>query len=159
MARLRLVLLLAVLAGLSGFWLGEAERGVAGLVDGALGCLVAFVVAALWRGSWLRRLGHGLGGAAVWWLAFLAGQQSSQGTFNRCLAEGEQLRAALAAYRLQHSGYPSDLAALGRPLPCKPYLHASRLHYQPTPTGYELWFGDTFVTHRATELQGFEGRK
>jgi len=159
MARLRLVLLLAVLAGLSGFWLGEAGRGVAGLVDGALGCLVAFVVAALWRASWLRRLGRGLGAAAVWWLAFLAGQQSVQAAFNRCFDEGEELRAALAAYRLQHPGYPSDLAAVGRPLPCKPYLHASLLHYQLTPSGYELWFGDAFVTYRATELQKFEGRK
>lgn len=159
MARLCLLLLLAVLAGLSGFWLGETGRGVTGLFEGALGCLAAIVTAALGRGTWLLRLGRGLGVAAVWWLAFLAGQQSAQDAFNRCMDEGEQVRAALAAYRLQHLGYPSDLAGMGRSLPCKPYLHASLLHYQLTPSGYELWFGDAFVTYRATELQGFEGRK
>lgn len=163
MARLRLDLLLAALAGLSGFWLGEAGRGVAGFFEGALGCLAVFVVTVLWRGSWLSRLGYGLGVglgvAGVWWLSFLAGQQSVQAAFNRCLDEGAQVRAALAAYRLKHPGYPPALAALGGPLPCKPYLHASLLHYQRTPSGYELWFGDVFVTHRATELQEFESRK
>lgn len=159
MARLRLVLFLAALAGLFSFWLGEAGRGIDGLFDGLLGCLVAFIVAALGRASWYWRLGRGLGVAAVGWLAFLAGHQSVQAAFNRCFDEGEELRAALAAYRLQHPGYPSDLAAIGRPLPCKPYLHASLLHYQLTLSGYELWFGDAFVTYRATELQKFEVRK
>jgi len=159
MPRLRLALLLAALAGLSGFWLGEAGRGIDGLFDGLLGCLAAFIVAALGRASWLGRLGRGLGVAAVGWLAFLAGQQSAQATFNRCLDEGEELRGALTAYRLQHPDYPSNLAALGRPLPCKPYLHASLLHYQRTDSGYELGFGDGFVSYRATEAQAFEGRK
>lgn len=146
---------LAVLA----FWMGEAGGGFAGLSSAFLYGLLLAIAAAAWRGPVWRRIWRAMGSLSLWMAAFMAGQDSAGDAFNGCIANGETVRLALAAYTRQHGVYPATLAELPGPLPCERLLRPSLLHYRLTDGGYELSFGDALVLFMASESEAFEARK
>jgi len=95
--------------------------------------------------------------------AFLFGQASNGRAFNECVAHGGEVRALIQAYFQEHQHYPPTLSALNlaasSKVPCNRILRPSILNYQLTKQGYQLYFGDAFVSFTATESQPFDAHK
>ena len=95
-------------------------------------------------------------------LAFLlwqTGHASHANAFAACLDQGEMLRQRLDVFRRQYGAFPAALDELPGPLPCPLITRASLLDYQRSEDGYRLSFGDSLVSHAASERLPFSAHK
>ena len=145
---------------LASFWLGEHNTKllpIEDLLTVAPAVIVLPLVLRLTR-RWVAVLATSLiffGFAAAWW----AGAVERMHAQNECIERGEEARLALANYFAMRGRYPSNLAELNRRLPGDLFLPPRLLHYEVTPSGYHLWFGDWLASHDANENQSFMARK
>lgn len=148
--------LLLLVTGLSGFWLGE---GFVPLISTT--ALLAFIALPLAVAALAPRrdgfqvrvtlLAAGLLFVGGW----SAGQTSAGKAFDDCLSRGEEVRLALADYRLQHGRFPARLADLAVDLPGWRLLRPSLWSYQPREGDYRLSFSNGLVRHVANARYPF----
>ena len=91
----------------------------------------------------------------VWYLA----EKSFYSAYNACIDDGSQVRVLLEKYHTINSHYPDSLRQLDTDLPCSRFINGTILQYVKIEDGYELYFSDWLVTHRATHEQDFLASK
>ena len=164
-----LLVLLALALLALGEWAGEdmveTRQLVLILGDGRtlLAAVAAFILWCAAGRSW-RRAGARAVASAMLVAALAAGLWGGSvveaRAFNACVARGEDVRAALEAYRVAHGEYPPSLAALGWPrLPGARLLHGNLLTYESDRSSYRLRFRDWFYEYRASNESAFMAHK
>lgn len=149
---------LLILLLITAFWWGEGGGGIDATMSA---CIVAILVSAIvFFTQWklLFKVSAYLGLSALFIAAFIAGQASNGRAFNECVAHGDDARTLLQAYFQVNQSYPATLSVLNS-VQCNRILRSSILDYQLTKQGYQLYFGDSFVSFVATESQPFEAHK
>lgn len=114
--------------------------------------------------NWAIYFSLGFVSLAAWMFGYVSGSSAYSRAYNDCVANGEQVRVALADYYQIHQVYPERLSALNAKLPCEidlrpSFLPTSMLSYKRTAQGYSLYFGDAFVSHEASQAKPFEAHK
>ncbi len=148
--------LLLAATGLAGFWLGE---GFVPLVSTTallafIGLPLAVVALAPRRDSFHVRLTL-LAAGLLFVGAWSVGQTTAAKAFDDCLNRGEEVRLALAEYRLLHGRFPGRLADLAIDLPGRLLLRPSLWSYQPREGDYRLSFSNGRVRHVANARYPF----
>jgi hypothetical protein len=149
---------LPILLLIAAFWWGEGGGGIDAIMSACIAALLVSVVVFFTQLKRVFKVLAYLFLSALFIGAFIAGQASSGRAFNECVEHGNDARAKLQAYFLAHQSYPATLYELNQ-VPCNRILRASILSYQPTKQGYQLYFGDSFVSFTATESKPFEAHK
>lgn len=154
-----------LVAGGLGFWSGEAQGSfelslTRALVYGlAFACAVPAATVALRGARWRYALVLPVL-SLVWCSGLCIGGQSPVNAFNSCIHHGEQVRAQLAAHKREHGHFPAHLDELAeRPACGERISRPNILHYKRVDEGYELMFGDAWVTHTATDEEMFSAAK
>jgi hypothetical protein len=152
--------MLLPMALILGIWSGEDLSTLLGLSNGALTMMgICFVGAILIPRGVLQRFLFPLGVAGLLVAGHQIGNHSSKTAFNECFDSGESVRKDLADYRSRTGAFPETLKAMGKPLPDGRLLRGSLLEYHREGDGYELAFGDHWVSHRATSSRAFHANK
>jgi len=149
---------LLILLLIPAFWWGEAGGGIDAMMPASIVAIIVSSIVFFTRLKLALKIFIFLFLSASLVGAFLAGQASNGRAFNECLEHGEDARTLLQGYFQSHQNYPASLSAFNK-VPCNRILHSSILNYQLTKRGYQLYFGDSFVSFTATESQPFEAHK
>lgn len=162
-----IVLLLA--AALGGVWLGEDLLRSPLHVESEVRSPVVLITLAV-IGLWGFFGGRPAQGAARFVMilslcaaaagGWFAGRHEATIAFNDCVERGEEVRTALARYHRKYKRYPESLEMLAmQNLPGKRLLRGNLLQYIGSEQRYRLMFRDHFVTHVASERNGFIAQK
>jgi hypothetical protein len=156
----RIAFTLLAVGVLLGWLLNLGERGLALWDDRVMLAMATLLVPPMlaWR-RWPWRLTIATLAVMAGALTFQAGSTSYVHAYNACLDDGEIARNALHEFRRQHGSYPARLEDLPGPLPCGLYTRPTILVYRAEGNGYTLSFGDSLVTHSATEAEAFSAHK
>lgn len=156
--RTALVLLLSLF---SGYWLGEHRQSFLPLSEILFASIL--LVSVSWQFKlkrWPTFLVIAMCLLTTFSFSWYLGSKILQFTFNDCLHNGEEIRSKLAGFYQKNRFYPNTLEQLNaKYLPCQRVFPPQLLVYETTPSGYNLSFGDSIVTHMATEKSGFEAHK
>lgn len=142
------------------YWLGEHNTELFS-IDGLLAGLPAAVILPFMLWGW-RKWCALLAPFAILFVSigvWIGGAVEGIYAQNECYERGEEARVVLARFHASRGRYPASLLELDERLPCQLILPPSVLHYERTPTGYHMWFGDKLVSHDATEAQEFIAHK
>ena len=152
--------MLLPVAFILGIWSGEDLSTLLGLSNGALAMMgICLVSAILIPRGVLQRCLFPIGVVGLLVAGHQIGSHSSKTAFNECFRSGESVRKDLAGYRSRTGAFPETLEAMGKPLPGGRLLRGSLLEYHREGDGYELSFGDHWVSHRATSSSAFHAHK
>jgi hypothetical protein len=145
----------------SGYWLGEHRQSFLPLSEILFASIL--LVSVSWQFKlkrWPTFLVIALCLLTTFSFSWYLGSKILQLTFNDCWHNGERTRAKLADFYQKNRFYPKTLEQLNsKNLPCQLVFPPQLLVYETTPSGYNLSFGDSIVTHMATEKSAFEAHK
>ena len=140
------------------FWWGEAGGGIESTVQVLLISIFLSSAAFFIKKKLIYKLATYGVLVSLLMCAYQAGQASMGRAFNHCVEHGEDVRVDLQKYFEVHHRYPNVLAELDNKT-CDRILRPSILSYLPVNQGYQLYFGDSFVSFTANESQPFEAHK
>jgi hypothetical protein len=156
--RIALVMLLALF---SGYWLGEHRQSFLPLRE--LLFVSVLLVSVGWQiklKRWPTLLVIAMCLLTTFSFSWYVGTKILQLTYNDCWHNGEEIRAKLADFYRINCFYPKTLDQLNaKDLPCQLVFPPQLLAYETTLSGYNMSFGDSFVTHMASEKSEFEAHK
>ncbi len=154
-----IVIILVVLFGAVGFWLGEDALQPWAVLPIVVGVIGSAIVALIMSGKMGLRILIGIATFVLYVAGFFFGSFSFSHAYNECVERGEEVRVQLSEYRLKKGQYPECLNQLERFGLCGRLTRPTILQYKRTAGGYALSFKDWLVEHTATESEPFMAHK
>jgi len=157
--RNKVALVIGVLLGGYGFWLGEGGlqlQEILPIVGGIVGCIAVTLVSP---GKLWKRAIAGVASLALFSATYFSGLQSFDYAFTECEKRGEEVGVLLKEYYGKENKYPTRLSQLDGSIPCRRFTRPTLLDYERTTSGYVLSFRDWLVEHTATESEPFMAHK
>lgn len=151
-----LCLLLLFASPFAGLWFGEERVPLVSIFAASTLLILAFGAALISPSPLKREKYYVLLAATVMFVgAWAAGQALVKQAYNECFKRGDEVRAALEDYRIEHGSYPSQLDWLDIKIPGKLRLHAPLLRYRPMGQDYRLSFKADNVQFEASRHTPF----
>ena len=157
--RRRVVVGLAVLLVVFGFWLGERGAPPWHLTNIGSAIIAILLVVVLITARMWTKLIAGVIFLGIYAGAFYTGWLSFTGAYKECVENGEEVRDQLKEYYQKNHQYPEHLSQLPTEMMCVRISRPTILNYERTKSGYVLSFKDWLVVNRATESESFIAHK